>query len=97
VNENDTVAIHELRIGDNDTMASQVRLHHPPVALLRHSYDNVRRWHNYARLTRLPRLADQVASLIGADYCFLLTDVNGLYTANPNVRISRVPLMRATT
>eukprot|EP00240_Pyramimonas_obovata_P004668 CAMPEP_0118935804 /NCGR_PEP_ID=MMETSP1169-20130426/15838_1 /TAXON_ID=36882 /ORGANISM="Pyramimonas obovata, Strain CCMP722" /LENGTH=389 /DNA_ID=CAMNT_0006878867 /DNA_START=156 /DNA_END=1325 /DNA_ORIENTATION=+ len=48
VNENDTVSVHELRIGDNDTMASQV------------------------------------ASLIGADYCFLLTDVDGLYTANPN-------------
>lgn len=47
VNENDTVAVHELRIGDNDTMAAQV------------------------------------ASLIGADYCFLLTDVDGLYTANP--------------
>ena len=28
----------------------------------------------------------QVASLVGADYCFLLTDVDGLYTANPNVR-----------
>mmetsp|Transcript_6585 Transcript_6585/g.8938 ORF Transcript_6585/g.8938 Transcript_6585/m.8938 type:complete len:402 (+) Transcript_6585:433-1638(+) len=48
VNENDTVAVHELRIGDNDTMASQV------------------------------------ASLVGADWCFLLTDVDGLYTANPN-------------
>jgi len=48
VNENDTVAIHELKIGDNDTMAAQV------------------------------------ASLVGADYCFLLTDVNGLYTSNPN-------------
>jgi glutamate 5-kinase len=50
VNENDTVAIHELKIGDNDTMAAQV------------------------------------ASLVGADYCFLLTDVNGLYSSNPNVR-----------
>jgi len=48
VNENDTVAIHELKIGDNDTMAAQV------------------------------------ASLVGADYCFLLTDVNGLYSSNPN-------------
>ena len=28
----------------------------------------------------------QVASLIGADFCFLLTDVDGLYTANPAVR-----------
>ncbi|KAK3250941.1 hypothetical protein CYMTET_39702 [Cymbomonas tetramitiformis] len=47
VNENDTVAVQELRIGDNDTLSAQV------------------------------------ASLVGADWLFLLTDVAGLYTANP--------------
>lgn len=47
VNENDTVAVQELRIGDNDTLSAQV------------------------------------ASLVGADWLFLLTDVAGLFTANP--------------
>jgi len=48
VNENDTVAIEQLRIGDNDTLSAQV------------------------------------ATLIGADWLFLMTDVNALYTSNPN-------------
>jgi len=48
VNENDTVAIEELRFGDNDTLSAQV------------------------------------AVMIGADWLFLLTDVDALYTANPN-------------
>lgn len=47
VNENDTVALQELRFGDNDTLSAQV------------------------------------ANLIAADYLFLLTDVDALYTANP--------------
>jgi len=47
VNENDTVAIEELRFGDNDTLSAHV------------------------------------ASLISAEYLFLLTDVDGLYTSNP--------------
>ncbi len=47
VNENDTVAVEELRFGDNDTLSAQV------------------------------------AALVEAKYLFLLTDVDGLYTANP--------------
>jgi glutamate 5-kinase len=47
VNENDTVAVEELRVGDNDTLSALV------------------------------------ASLVGADYLFLLTDVDALYTADP--------------
>ena len=48
VNENDTVAVEELRFGDNDTLSAQV------------------------------------AALVEAQWLFLLTDVDGLYTANPN-------------
>jgi len=48
VNENDTVAVEELRFGDNDTLSAQV------------------------------------AALVDAKYLFLLTDVDGLYTANPS-------------
>lgn len=47
VNENDTVAIEELKFGDNDTLSAQV------------------------------------ASLVGADWLFLLTDVGRLYSADP--------------
>jgi len=47
VNENDTVNIDELRVGDNDT------------------------------------LAGLVASLVQAEWLFLLTDVDGVYTADP--------------
>jgi glutamate 5-kinase len=47
VNENDTVAVEELRFGDNDTLSAQV------------------------------------AALVEAQWLFLLTDVDGLYTANP--------------
>jgi glutamate 5-kinase len=47
VNENDTVAVEELRWGDNDTLSAQV------------------------------------AALVGAHWLFLLTDVDGLYTSNP--------------
>jgi glutamate 5-kinase len=47
VNENDTVAVDELKFGDNDTLSAQV------------------------------------ASLIGADWLFLLTDVDRLYSADP--------------
>ena len=48
VNENDTVAVEELRFGDNDTLSAQV------------------------------------AALVEAQWLFLLTDVDGLYTANPS-------------
>ena len=47
VNENDTVAVEELRVGDNDTLSALV------------------------------------ASLVQADFLFLLTDVPALYTADP--------------
>ena len=47
VNENDTVAVDELKFGDNDTLSARV------------------------------------ASLIDADWLFLLTDVGGLYSADP--------------
>lgn len=46
----DTVAVQELRFGDNDTLSAQV------------------------------------ATLVEADYLFLMTDVDALYTANPKVR-----------
>lgn len=49
VNENDTVAIEELKFGDNDTLSALV------------------------------------ASLVKADWLFLLTDVDKLYSANPRV------------
>lgn len=48
INENDTVAIEELRVGDNDTLSAQV------------------------------------ASFLKADLLVLMTDVDGLYTGNPN-------------
>ncbi len=51
VNENDTVAVEELKFGDNDTLSALV------------------------------------ASLVGADWLFLLTDVDKLYSADPR----RVP------
>jgi len=48
VNENDTVAVEQLRFGDNDTLSAQV------------------------------------ATVLRAQWLFLLTDVDCLYTANPN-------------
>uniref|UniRef100_A0A061QL43 Glutamate 5-kinase n=1 Tax=Tetraselmis sp. GSL018 TaxID=582737 RepID=A0A061QL43_9CHLO len=48
VNENDTVAVEQLRFGDNDTLSAQV------------------------------------ATLLRAEWLFLLTDVDCVYTANPN-------------
>ena len=47
INENDTVAVDEIKVGDND------------------------------------RLAAYVASLIDADLLIILSDIDGLYTANP--------------
>jgi glutamate 5-kinase len=49
VNENDTVAVDEIKVGDNDTLSALV------------------------------------ASLVAADLLVLLTDVDGLYTADPTV------------
>ncbi len=47
INENDTVAVEELKIGDNDTLSAQV------------------------------------AAMVHADRLILLTDIDGLYTADP--------------
>eukprot|EP00879_Flechtneria_rotunda_P011759 GHRR01012282.1.p1 GENE.GHRR01012282.1~~GHRR01012282.1.p1 ORF type:complete len:380 (+),score=137.77 GHRR01012282.1:639-1778(+) len=56
VNENDTVAVQELRFGDNDTLSAQV------------------------------------ATLVEADYLFLMTDVDALYTANPKLDSTATPI-----
>ncbi|KXZ50921.1 hypothetical protein GPECTOR_14g168 [Gonium pectorale] len=56
VNENDTVAVQELRFGDNDTLSAQV------------------------------------AALVQADWLFLLTDVDCLYTANPKDNPTATPI-----
>jgi glutamate 5-kinase len=56
VNENDTVAIEELKFGDNDTLSALV------------------------------------ASLIGADWLFLLTDVDRLYSADPRANPDAQPI-----
>ncbi|WIA19357.1 hypothetical protein OEZ85_003985 [Tetradesmus obliquus] len=56
VNENDTVAVQELRFGDNDTLSAQV------------------------------------ATLVEADYLFLMTDVDALYTANPKIDPTATPI-----
>jgi len=56
VNENDTVAVEQLKIGDNDTLAAQV------------------------------------ATLVHADWVFLLTDVDALYTSNPNIDPNARPI-----
>ncbi|KAG2450762.1 hypothetical protein HYH02_004599 [Chlamydomonas schloesseri] len=56
VNENDTVAVQELRFGDNDTLSAQV------------------------------------AALVQADWLFLLTDVDCLYTANPKDDPNATPI-----
>lgn len=56
VNENDTVAVEELKFGDNDTLSALV------------------------------------ASLIEADWLFLLTDVDRLYSADPRQVPDAVPI-----
>jgi glutamate 5-kinase len=56
VNENDTVAVEELKFGDNDTLSALV------------------------------------ASLVGADWLFLLTDVDRLYSADPRSNPEAVPI-----
>lgn len=58
VNENDTVAVEELKFGDNDTLSALV------------------------------------ASLIGADWLFLLTDVDKLYSADPRYHPDARPIHR---
>jgi glutamate 5-kinase len=56
VNENDTVAVDELKFGDNDTLSALV------------------------------------ASLVDANWLFLLTDVDRLYTANPRTNPDAKPI-----
>ena len=56
VNENDTVAVDELKFGDNDTLSALV------------------------------------ASLVGADWLFLLTDVDRLYSADPRSHPDAQPI-----
>ncbi|CCK84472.1 Glutamate 5-kinase [Lactobacillus equicursoris DSM 19284 = JCM 14600 = CIP 110162] len=56
INENDTIAIDELKVGDNDTLSAQV------------------------------------ASLLKADLLVLLTDVPGLYSANPRTNPNAHPI-----
>ncbi|MDY6940756.1 MAG: glutamate 5-kinase [Cyanobacteriota bacterium] len=60
VNENDTVAVEELKFGDNDTLSALV------------------------------------ASLVEADWLFLLTDVDRLYSADPNSNPDAQPIARVT-
>lgn len=63
VNENDTVATHEIRFGDND------------------------------------RLAARVAEMMGADTLVLLSDIDGLYSADPrsNADARHIPEVREIT
>lgn len=56
VNENDTVAVEELKFGDNDTLSAQV------------------------------------ASLVSANWLFLLTDVDRLYSADPRYHPNAQPI-----
>ena len=56
VNENDTVAVDELKFGDNDTLSALV------------------------------------ASLVGANWLFLLTDVDRLYSADPRANPDAEPI-----
>jgi len=60
VNENDTVAVDELKFGDNDTLSALV------------------------------------ASLVRADWLFLLTDVDRLYSADPRSNPEAKPIFRIT-
>lgn len=60
VNENDTVAVDELKFGDNDTLSALV------------------------------------ASLVQADWLFLLTDVDRLYSADPRSNPDAQPILRVS-
>jgi glutamate 5-kinase len=61
VNENDTVAVDELKFGDNDTLSALV------------------------------------ASLVRADWLFLLTDVDRLYSADPRSNPNAQPILQVST
>jgi len=60
INENDTVAVDELKFGDNDTLSALV------------------------------------ASLVQADWLFLLTDVDRLYSADPRLDPDAKPIYRVS-
>ena len=60
VNENDTVAVDELKFGDNDTLSALV------------------------------------ASLVRAEWLFILTDVDQLYSADPRHNPDAEPILRVT-
>jgi glutamate 5-kinase len=60
VNENDTVAVDELKFGDNDTLSALV------------------------------------ASLVQAEWLFILTDVDRLYSADPRSNPDAEPIIRVT-
>lgn len=114
VNENDTVAVEELRIGDNDTLSAQVhpcspcrpqgRITGAPVgnysrhgACMPGANAPVSCISSFTRLlswaSRCWRVAMcQVATLVRADWLFLLTDVPCLYTANPSTDPSAQPI-----
>ena len=63
INENDTIAIEELKVGDNDTLSAQV------------------------------------AAMLHASLLILLTDIDGLYTANPHTHpdAKLIPLVEDIT
>ncbi len=63
VNENDTVSVDELKIGDNDTLSAMV------------------------------------GSIIDADWLIILSDVDGLYTANPatDINAEKISLVEKLT
>ncbi len=71
VNENDTVAIDELKFGDNDTLSVPIVNENDTVAI-----DELKFGDN-------DTLSALVASLVEADWLFLLTDVDRLYSADP--------------
>jgi glutamate 5-kinase len=63
INENDTVVVEEMKLGDND------------------------------------HLSALVANLIGADLLLILSDIDGLYTADPHLRedAKRIPVVQKVT
>lgn len=63
INENDTIAVEELHVGDNDTLSAQV------------------------------------AAMLHADLLLLLTDTDGLYTANPaeDPKARHIPVIERIT
>lgn len=107
VNENDTVAVQELRIGDNDTLSAQVRrrLGGGERSAVRMALLAPQAHRQEPRASVAPGSAacaahmpplrpplPQVATLVQADWLFLLTDVPNLFTANPNTDPDAQPI-----